>query len=271
MPVKKLPMWQVDAFSNGPFTGNPAAVCPLEEWLPDRVMLGIAAENNLSETAFFVRRGDGSFDLRWFTPTVEVKLCGHATLASGYVVTRWIEPGSDSVTFHTKSGELRVERAGERLALDFPSKRPVKSDGPAPLDRLEQALGARPVETFDAGLSVAVFDSEETVRSLRPDFAAMARLGLKWVSVTAPASDADTDFVSRYFAPGSGIDEDPVTGSAHTWLTPLWAERLGKRRLAARQVSARGGWLWCEDRGDRVSIAGHVSEYLEGTVTVEVE
>lgn len=271
MPSTTVPIYQVDAFSNGPFTGNPAAVCPLDEWLPDDVMQKIAAENNLSETAFFVERPDGAFDLRWFTPTVEVDMCGHATLASGYVVTRWIRPDSRRVTFHTRSGELKVERAGEQLSLDFPANRPVSVEDETVFNRLEDALGERPVSVLDAGLFIAVFEHEDDVLQLYPDFNLITSDNLNWISATAPGEDVETDFVSRYFAPGSGIDEDPVTGSAHTWLTPYWAERLGKSELFARQVSVRGGWLRCEDRGVRVTIAGSVNEYLEGEISVQID
>ncbi len=267
----KIPIYQVSAFARGPFTGNPAAVCPLESWLADAVMQGIAAENNLSETAFFVARQDGDFDLRWFTPTVEVDLCGHATLASGHIVLNVLGGAGQRATFHTRSGQLHVERRGELLALDLPAKRPVAVDDAELADRLEMVLGARPLEVLDAGLPVAVFDEERQVAELEPDFAKMLASGLRWVSVTAPAMDGETDFMSRYFAPGSGIDEDPVTGSAHGWLAPYWSARLGKRELASRQVSRRGGWLECEDRGERVMVAGRVNEYLAGEIVVPGE
>lgn len=263
-----LPIYQVDVFARGPFTGNPAAVCPLEQWLPDAVMQGIAAENNLSETAFFVKRSDGDFDLRWFTPTVEVDLCGHATVASGHVVLNVIEPSRAEVAFHTRSGELRVERAGDLLALSLPARESVPVDDSQQADALERVLGVRPNLLLKSVVNIAVFDEESVVREMQPDFSLMVYSGFKWVSVTAPASDADTDFVSRYFAPGSGIAEDPVTGSAHGWLVPYWAERLGRDQLAARQVSRRGGWLNCTLAGDRVVVAGRVLEYLSGTLTV---
>lgn len=267
----KIPIYQVIAFADGPFTGNPAAVCPLDQWLSEYVMQGIAAENNLSETAFFVERDDGTFDLRWFTPTVEVDLCGHATLASGHVLLNVLNDGGsrNSVTFHTRSGELHVERQDELLALDIPSKQPVQSADNELLDVLERVLGARPVEVLDVGLPLVIFDSEQEVAGLNPDFSKMLAAGLKWLSVTAPAGDSETDFVSRYFAPGSGINEDPVTGSAHGWLTPYWSARLGKRSLSALQVSKRGGWLWCEDREERVSVAGRVRNYLAGEIEVD--
>ncbi len=267
-PAMKIPIYQVSAFANERFTGNPAAVCPLEKWLPDEVMPGVAAENNLSETAFFVERDDGAFDLRWFTPTVEVDLCGHATLASGHIVLNVLRRDADRVAFHTRSGELSVERQGELLALDIPATRPLESDDAELFESVTGLLRTRPAYLLDAGLPVVVMESAEQVAGLELDFGRMLAAGVKWLSVTAPASDSETDFVSRYFAPGSGIDEDPVTGSAHGWLTPYWSERLGKRSLAARQVSHRGGWLWCEDRGERVIVAGRVLDYLVGEIEV---
>lgn len=264
--MKSIPIYQVSAFAKGPFTGNPAAVCPLEAWLPDDVMQGIAAENNLSETAFFVTRVDGSFDLRWFTPTVEVDLCGHATLASGHVVLNVLKQGSGKITFHTRSGRLHVEKRGDLLTLDLPAKKPVASKDGRIGELVAKALSSEPIEILDAGLSVAVFENEDQVVGLQPDFAFIKENRLNWISVTAPASDAETDFVSRYFAPASGIDEDPVTGSAHGWLTPYWSNQLGKTSLSARQVSKRGGWLQCELRGEQVSVAGQVIDYLVGEI-----
>ena len=263
-----LPIYQVDVFARGPFTGNPAAVCPLENWLPDAVMQGIAAENNLSETAFFVKRPDGDYDLRWFTPTVEVDLCGHATVASGHVALNVLEPARDSVSFHTRSGELRVNRTGDTLALDLPARPSTPVSDARQMDDLERILGARPAKLLKSVVRIAVFDDEPTVRHMQPDFALMRSLGFDWVSVTAPASDSGTDFVSRYFAPGSGITEDPVTGSAHGWLVPYWSARLGKTQLNARQVSRRGGWLNCTLNDNRVIVAGSVIEYLSGTLTL---
>jgi len=261
----RLPIFQVDAFAPRLFAGNPAAVCPLERWLPDATMQSIAAENNLSETAFFVPRPGGSddFDLRWFTPAVEVELCGHATLASGHVVLHHLSPGRERVRFWTRSGPLEVERAGELLALDLPADPPrtVASD-----ERLARALGIAPVETLAARYALAVLASEEDVRTLRPDFAALERTPWKAVIVTAKGREAD--FVSRFFAPGYGILEDPVTGSAHCALVPYWSKRLGKPRLRALQVSTRGGELDCELRGERVRVAGRALTYLEGTIAV---
>jgi PhzF family phenazine biosynthesis protein len=240
-------------------------VCPLSEWLPEATMQAIAAENNLAETAFFVPQRD-HYLLRWFTPTVEVELCGHATLASGYVVTHLLAPERRLVVFDTlRVGPLEVTRDGNLLALDFPAWPPAAT----PADpRVLAALGAPPVQSFVArGRTLAVYDRAEDVAALRPDFAAMRRVPEANVIATAPGCDG-VDFVSRYFAPNHGVDEDPVTGSAHCVLTPYWAARLGKPRLNARQISARGGELICTLRGDRITIAGHAVLYLEGTITL---
>jgi PhzF family phenazine biosynthesis protein len=257
-------LYQVDAFADGPFTGNPAAVCPLEGWLPDAVMQAVAAENNLSETAFFVPEG-GGYRLRWFTPTTEVDLCGHATLASAFVVFGWLAPWRRSVAFQTeKAGPLTVTRAGDLLALDFPSRPPQ----PCPLtDAVADALGKRPTALLAARDYLAVFERAEDVAALKPDFAAVAALDRFAVIVTAPGTDG-IDFVSRFFAPARGVDEDPVTGSAHCTLIPYWAERLGKTRLEARQLSRRGGALSCGLRGNRVTIAGRAALYLAGTISL---
>ncbi|MGQ0586262.1 MAG: PhzF family phenazine biosynthesis protein [Gammaproteobacteria bacterium] len=258
----KLPLWQVDAFASKVFAGNPAAVVPLGEWLPDSMLLSIAAENNLAETAFIVPHGDG-YAIRWFTPTVEMPLCGHATLASGWVVLNRLEPERAAVTFQSKSGPLTVRRDGALLSMDFPSIPP----GPAtPNPDLVAALGAGPKALYEGFQWFAVYESAEQVRALRPDLATLGKLPLHGVIVTARGSDCD--FVSRFFAPAAGVPEDPVTGSAHCRLVPYWARELGKRKLHARQVSARGGELWCELDGDRVRMAGHAALYLEGTIEV---
>ena len=261
----KLPIYQVDAFADAVFGGNPAAVCPLERWLPEATMQSIAAENNLAETAFFVTRdGDGSaYDLRWFTPAAEIDLCGHATLASGHVVFTKLDPGRDVVTFHTRSGPLVVRREGARLAMDFPSRPPARSEAnPA----LAQALGATPQEVWSSRDLMAVFPDEDQVRALTPSFERILALGVHAVIVTAPGRTVD--FVSRFFAPLVGVPEDPVTGSAHCTLIPYWSARLGKKSLRARQISPRGGDLECEDQGERVRIAGRAIQYLEGTIEV---
>jgi PhzF family phenazine biosynthesis protein len=262
----KLRLFQIDAFASRPFTGNPAAVVQLDRWLPDATMQAIAAENNLSETAFFVGE-KGYFQIRWMTPTDEVDLCGHATLASAWVVFHEIEDGRTEVYFRSKSGPLRVSALGDTLALDFPSRPPEPADGSTVT--LAGALGARPRDVLASRDYLAVFESEDEVRALRPDMPRVAALDRMGVIATAPGRDAD--FVSRFFGPAVGVPEDPVTGSAHCTLVPYWSKRLGKKNLFARQVSARGGELWCEDRGDRVTIAGRCLKYLEGTIELPGE
>lgn len=258
----RLPIWQVDAFSARRFSGNPAAVVPLEHWLPDETLLAIAAENNLSETAYLVRDPD-AYQIRWFTPTAEIPLCGHATLASAWVITRRLEPGCQRVVFRSQSGELPVTLEGERLVLDFPVGSLAPAADPT---ALSAALGAQPLELFSGFQWLALFDSEAAVRALTPDMRALVETGIHGVIATAPG--VGCDFVSRFFAPSAGVPEDPVTGSAHTRLTPFWAARLGKSSLHARQVSARGGELWCKLQGERVRIAGHACLYLEGSIEV---
>jgi PhzF family phenazine biosynthesis protein len=258
----KLPLYQIDAFTSRVFSGNPAAVVPLSRWLPDDTLQAIAAENNLSDTAFFLG-GQGQYEIRWLTPTTEVDLCGHATLAAAHVVLTLLEPGANSVSFRSKSGPLTVERDGDLLALDFPARPPK----PLPVSEvLGAALGRAPLEVWAAQDLMAVFDTEEEVRSLRPDRERVAAIECFAVIATAPGRKAD--FVSRFFAPRQGIPEDPVTGRSHCTLVPYWASRLGKPRLHALQVSPRGGELHCEHRGDRVRIAGRAVQYLEGTIEV---
>ena len=255
----KLPIYQVDAFASRPFTGNPAAVMPLEAWLPDATLQAIALENALSETAFFVREGQG-FRIRWFTPACEVDLCGHATLASAFVLFSELEPQRDSVTFESASGPLSVARRGDLLVLDFPARPPLPIE---PVGGLAEALGVPVLETWKARDIVAVLGSEDAVRKLQPDLAALGRIDAFAVIATAKGDQAD--FVSRFFAPRKGVPEDPVTGSAHTTLVPFWAGRLGKPTLRALQVSPRGGELFCEDLGGRVSIGGRAVKVLEGS------
>jgi PhzF family phenazine biosynthesis protein len=259
-----LPFFWIDAFTDRVFTGNPAGVVPLERWLADEPMQRIAFENGLSETAFFVRTAAGPYHLRWFTPAVEVELCGHATLASAHVL--WTELGERApvLLFASRSGRLQVTRAGDRLELDFPSQPATPAPAPA---SLVEGLGRKPAFVGRAGTRwLCVFSRAAEVTSLRPDQARLSQVKPGRVIVTAPGDDCD--FVSRFFAPDAGIAEDPVTGSAHCTLTPYWAERLGKPRLHARQVSARGGELWCELRGERVGIAGRAVTYLRGTLDV---
>jgi len=255
----KIRLHRVDAFASEVFRGNPAAVCPLERWLPEGVLQAIAAENNASETAFLVPRG-GGFDIRWFTPAMEVDLCGHATLASAHVVLGG-DPKREEVRFSSRSGPLRVTRDGERLRLDLPLREPARC-GPAP--PLELALGARLSELWAAVDYLAVLGSEEEVRSLAPDMGRLSALDRTCVIVTAPGRGCD--FVCRVFAPAEGIPEDPVTGSAHCTLVPYWSRRLAKRRLHAVQVSRRGGELSCELAGDRVLISGRAVTYLVGEI-----
>lgn len=260
----RLPLYQVDAFTDTLFAGNPAAVVPLETWLPDPVMQSIAAENNLAETAFFVRDGEGWF-IRWFTPANEIDLCGHATLASAFVIRTFIDPDAADFSFRTKvAGALRVSFADDLYTLDFPSRppRPVE-----PHPDLVRALGGPEPELVQAARDwFVVYGDAATVRALSPDFALLNGVG-RMVIVTAPG-EGDVDFVSRFFAPMDGIPEDPVTGSAHCTLIPYWAARLGRDLLSARQVSARGGELSCRLLGDRVHIAGRAVLYLEGTIHV---
>jgi len=259
----ELPIYQVDAFAGALFQGNPAAVCPLDEWLPDETLQAVAAENNLSETAYYVRKGD-RYDLRWFTPGVEIDLCGHATLASASVIleVRQEMPGP-RVVFDSRSGELVVDREGDLYILDFPSRPPAPCQ-PHPL--LEEGLGAKPSQVLAARDYLCVFETEEQVRGLKPDMQALTGIDRFATIVTAPGRDCD--FVSRFFAPAKGVPEDPVTGSAHTTLIPYWSKRLGKSKMFARQISQRGGELWCEDRGERVKIGGKVQQYMEGRIRV---
>ena len=263
--MSRIPLYQLDAFTDVPLTGNPAAVCPLDSWLDDARMQAIAAENNLAETAFFVREGEG-YRLRWFTPTVEVELCGHATLASAWVVFERLDRSADSVRFATRSGTLGVARTGDVLMMDFPAIPAARQ--PAPGD-LAAGLRGAPAESWKAANWMAVFATAGEVRALDPDMAALARLAPAGTIATAPADPSDgCDFVSRFFAPAHGIPEDAVTGSAHCTLTPYWANRLGKTTLHARQISTRGGELWCEDRGPRVALGGRCALFLEGTIMV---
>jgi PhzF family phenazine biosynthesis protein len=262
--MPELPLYQVDAFARRVFEGNPAAVVPLDDLLPDEVLQAIAAENNLAETAFFIRSGN-EYKLRWFTPTTEVDLCGHATLASAFVVFQFLEPESTAVVFDTCSGRLTVERRGDLLAMDFPSRPPELT---TPCAALVEALGGRPKEIWASRDYMVVYETEDEVRALRPDFQRLAGADRFAVIVTAPSKTEGYHFVSRFFAPAAGVPEDPVTGSAHCTLIPYWAQRLGKRRLRARQVSRRGGELECEWKGDRVEIAGRAVLYLKGTITV---
>ena len=259
----KLPLYQVDAFTNRLFRGNPAAVVLLDDWLPDAALAAIAAENNLAETAFVIPRGD-VMPLRWFTPAVEVDLCGHATLAAAHVLFRYRFAAAKRLTFGTRSGDLVVTREDELLSMDFPSRpgKPIEVT-----DALVAALGVRPVEALLARDLLTVVESEAQVRNLRPNLDRIAALDAFAVIVTAPGEAVD--YVYRFFAPRQGIPEDPVTGSANCTLVPYWAARLGKPALTAKQLSPRGGDLRCALEGDRVRIAGYAVEYLRGEIDVE--
>ncbi len=273
----QIPIYQIDAFTNSLFRGNPAAVCPLRDWLDDDVMQAVAAENNLSETAFFVpsdTTGEAAtsgqdriaaFEIRWFTPTCEVELCGHATLASAFVIFECMGSSAKRVVFSTRTrGDLGVERHGKLLSMDFPATTSTVCF--APID-LAVGLGATPVETLEnESHYIAVFDNEHDIAELQPDFATLARLAPR--AIVATARGTSVDFVSRYFAPAHGIDEDPVTGSSHCALAPYWSERLGKPVLAALQISRRGGELRCTVDGNRVALSGRCVLYMTGQIVL---
>ena len=260
----KIPIYQIDAFTNERFKGNPAAVCPLDSWLPGAVMQNIAAENNLAETAFLVSSGD-RYEIRWFTPTVEVDLCGHATLASAYVLFNELGFAGDQINFHSpRSGPLTVSKNGSVLALNFPvdslTELPVQAEHGIGLSRM-------PRQVFKGKTDyLFVYDSEAEILALQPDFEALKEHIVRGIIVTAPGET--TDFVSRFFGPACGVNEDPVTGSAHTTLTPYWSSVLGKTELTARQLSLRTGDLTCKLVEDRVEIAGEAVLYLRGEIEV---
>jgi predicted PhzF superfamily epimerase YddE/YHI9 len=256
----KVPYFQVDAFASRQFAGNPAGVCLLDEWLPDSVLQNIAMENNLSETAFIVARQD-FWDLRWFTPALEVDLCGHATLAAAFVLTRVLRQVKDVVRFQSRSGPLTVVSEGDLLVLDFPARPATPCPWPQQLDK---GLGRPPTEVLKARDYLAVFEAEADVRALEPTMSALSQLDCLGIIVTAAGERSD--FVSRFFAPRAGVPEDPVTGSAHCTLIPYWSKRLAKRRLHALQVSRRGGELFCEDQVERVKIGGRAVLYSRGKI-----
>jgi PhzF family phenazine biosynthesis protein len=257
-----IPIYQADAFTNQLFGGNPAAICPLTEWLPDELMQKIAVENNLAETAFFVKTANG-YKLRWFTPEYEIDLCGHATLASAHILFTELGYTGDTIHFETvKSGTLTVQRDGDKYTMDFPSRPPIPIEEP---NGLVEALGGiQPKAILRSRDFFVVYDSELEVRELAPDFFALSKMDTVGIIVTAPGDNVD--FVSRFFAPGAGIPEDPVTGSAHCNLIPYWAKELGKDQLHAYQISARKGELWCELQGDRVLMSGNAVTYLKGEI-----
>jgi PhzF family phenazine biosynthesis protein len=260
----KIAIYQIDAFATRAFEGNPAAVCPLDAWLPDELMQSIAAENNLSETAFFVPEGEG-FSIRWFTPSAEVALCGHATLASAFVLFNILGFTGDRIDFNSKSGILPVSRSGERLELDFPSQPPEPCDTPK---EIIEAFGMTPRECLKAEDYVVIFQNAEQVQTASPNIDILRSLDSRGVIISAVSEEYD--FVARFFAPNLGIAEDPVTGSAYTQLVPYWAKKTGKTVFHAKQVSSRGGELFCELVGDRVKITGRAMKYLEGSIEIDV-
>jgi len=258
-----LQFYQVDAFTDKLFGGNPAGVCPLEKWIPDDVMQKIAMENNLSETAFFVNEDDG-YRIRWFTPKVEVNLCGHATLASSHVIFNHLGCDCDRITFQSRSGILNVSREGELLILDFPANKPQRAALP---EDFVQALNITPIQCHRGKEDyLLLYKSQQEIEALIPDFRRLEKTDARAVIVTAPGSKCD--FVSRFFAPRVGVDEDPVTGSAHTVLIPFWAEKLNKTEMNALQLSRRGGTIFCRLNGDRVDIGGKAVTYLKGEISV---
>lgn len=258
----KLSIYQVDAFTDQLFGGNPAAICPLDEWLPDELMQKIAVENNLAETAFFVKTANG-YKLRWFTPEYEIDLCGHATLASAHIIFTELAYADDAIYFETvKAGTLVVRKDGDKYSMDFPSRPAEQAELP---EGLIEALGMKmPLEVFRARDYMLVYESEYDIRAASPDFVMLAKIPTVGIIITAPGNEAD--FVSRFFAPAASINEDPVTGSAHCNLIPYWAGKLGKNNLHAYQLSARKGELWCELKGDRVLMAGKAVTFLSGEI-----
>lgn len=260
----RLPIFQIDAFTDRVFGGNPAAVCPLAQWLPDTVMQRIAMENAVAETAFFVPRGQ-DYEIRWFTPEIEMDLCGHATLAAAHVIARHLDPSVESIRFHSNSGELFVRIDAESITLDFPSRKPAPAQAPA---IILEAFNFKPTEVLKSRDYVLVFEDEDTIRSLTPDRNLLDRINLDPGGVVATAKGRDVDFVSRYFTPQASIFEDPVTGSAHCSLVPYWAEKLGKESMVAMQLSPRTGTLHCRQQNDRVLLAGKAVTYLEGQLTI---
>ncbi len=260
----QLTIYQVDAFAQKVFEGNPAAICPLDEWIDDRILQNIAMENNLSETAFFVPSTSG-FDLRWFTPVEEVDLCGHATLAAAHVLYQHLAYAAQEIVFSTRSGDLSVKKNDQGLVMDFPAA--TLREVPAPAD-LISGLGTAPEQVLAASDYVVVLASEDDVKAITPDFLQWLHLDLRGVLVTAPGKDVD--FVSRCFFPALGINEDPVTGSAHCELAPYWGSRLGRQHLRARQLSQRGGELDCRLAGNRVELCGRAVDYMQGQITIDL-
>lgn len=261
-----IPIYQVDAFTNVVFSGNPAAVCLLESWIADELMLKIAAENNLPETAFIVK-GNGQYQIRWFSPKVEIDLCGHATLASAYVLFAMNIVNSNKVTFQSQSGPLTVtQEQNGLLAMTFPSRKATPCAKP---ELLEKALGTEVLATYASRDILVVLENEKQIKNLAPDFHLLAQLS-DFFAVIVTSQGIKTDFVSRFFAPKAGINEDPVTGSSHCTLIPYWAEKLNKNKLYALQLSSRGGELFCENKGDHVIISGNAALYLSGEIQLSL-
>jgi PhzF family phenazine biosynthesis protein len=263
----KIPLFYIDAFTSEVFKGNQAAVCLLESWLPDDVLQSIAAEHNLSETAFVVREEKELFQLKWFTPKMEVDLCGHATLAASHVVFSIYSFGNKSIRFKTKSGILTATHSQDgKITLDFPSFEVKPFTGA--INDVSEALGMKIKEIYQSRDILVVCENEKDVIDLAPNFPLLKKLDCMGIVVTAPGHDCD--FVSRYFAPAAGIDEDPVTGSAHSLLAPFWSTRLKKSGFFARQLSSRTGELWCEVKGDRVLLSGYAIAYMQGTINIKI-
>ncbi len=261
----KLKLYQIDAFADKLFSGNPAAVIPLKKWIPDELMQQLAMENNLAETVFFVAsKGTADYDIRWFTPAVEINLCGHATLASAFVLFNMLKYKKRTIAFNSKSGLLKVKKKKDILLLDFPSWKPeMTREYP---DGLKEALGVNEIVAVYKHRDLLVeLNKEEDVANAQPDFTALKKTGEK-IIITAPGKKVD--FVSRFFAPAAGIDEDPVTGSAHSQLIPFWSEKLGKAVMQAKQLSQRGGVIYCEQKGDRVIMGGKCVFYMKGEIVV---
>lgn len=262
----KIPLFQIDAFTDTLFAGNPAAVCPLDEWLADEVLQNIAVENNLAETAFFVKQENGNYHLRWFTPEIEMDLCGHATLASAFVLFEELAYAYDKVIFESKSGPLAVSKVDGFLQLDFPSRPPEETELPT---SISEALNIQPQEVWKARDYLLVYRSEEEVAQLIPNTGLLDQINVDPGGIIITAKGNEVDFVSRFFTPQAAVFEDPVTGSAHCTLVPFWANRLEKTSLHARQISPRGGELFCDLKDDRVFIRGKAVKYLSGTIEID--
>ncbi len=260
----KIPIYQVDAFTDKVFGGNPAAICPLDEWLPDEVLLNVAKENNLAETAYFVQNGN-RFHLRWFTPEIEMDLCGHATLASSHVIFHHLGYSEDQVFFDSMSGELIVEKVDDRLQMDFPSRKPEISEAP---QIILDSISVQPKEVRKARDYFLVYENEQEVRNLEVDESKLSAINLGTGGIICTAPGENVGFVSRFFTPGAAVFEDPATGSAHCSLIPYWSEVLGKNEMIAHQVSDRLGELYCKNEGDRVKISGNAVTFMEGTINV---